>query len=745
MDTTPADPMAIPGTNLHIVKPQGVTMEDFSGTGHAVVDLTGPAANTASVGNAGGQASQPQGAAGGNKAAGGDKADSQVSNEELNARLLLLKCLDKMNNDQNILEDAYYKCVEIVREVVKAVSADLDNMENAYVATVMKALGKWQDSGAKALQSMHTASAKEWDKLNSELTQATVQFRNECLEAEKTQAYGIDKVTREIASSVRRDPATDIMERSFRSTRKVVEDAAEQFCVSLKDSWLGSVSFQQLPMLVASSHGVLMTFRTAIWRLISDESVWPSRLRSAGFCKMAPIVHQSLTSIPALCGLVVPPRPAETTGTPSPVQSYLMGRRSAAASSQASLPGPGGSTPAGTPTGSKKPFGPQLQPSSSPMGPPATTQPLLCQPQTPGALSSTLPTTAGPSQRPGVFASFPSLKLGILQGTAPRKAESSSPTMSSAGLTVATPGLSVPAGGRSSFATNPFIARPAGRSQPAGARSEDSDKAVAADISKLTQEASRKRHLEEGDGEEEDEGTEETDGSDIEDMTVPVKKGKGRQSPAKSSKRESATENYTEADIAIVRADRYTRDFTALQSYCSNVASPGDTGTVNLASQEAYLDSVVASQGITSHVVFEYEPGKEYLKKRGVKDFREYDDGWKVSFPRTTSGRFPDRANTTIGRVMMVYRRPNGTIVWDDDKDGFGRTCLMGLWGLHTEGALVRCTHFLADGHTKISGANVCPVCQFWNTNDVTLNNHVRKHYNMGLCCPEDGFASASA
>ena len=194
-----------------------------------------------------------------------------------------------------------------------------------------------------------------------------------------------------------------------------------------------------------------------------------------------------------------------------------------------------------------------------------------------------------------------------------------------------------------------------------------------------------------------------------------------------------------------MRADRYARDFPALQNYRSNVASPGDTGSVNLASHEAYLNLVTASQGITSRVVFDYANGKEYLKKKGVKDFKEYDNGWKIPLPRTMSGRFPDGANTTIDRIMMVYRRPNGAIVKDDDKDGFGRTCLMGLWGLHTEGALVRCTHFLADGHAKISGVNVCPVCRFWNTNDVSLNNHVRKHYNMGLCCPEDGFVCGSA
>ena len=31
------------------------------------------------------------------------------------------------------------------------------------------------------------------------------------------------------------------------------------------------------------------------------------------------------------------------------------------------------------------------------------------------------------------------------------------------------------------------------------------------------------------------------------------------------------------------------------------------------------------------------------------------------------------------------------------------------------------------------------------NTNDISLNNHVWKHYNMGLCCPKDGYVCGSA
>ena len=354
--------------------------------------------------------------------------------------------------------------------------------------------------------------------------------------------------------------------------------------------------------------------------------------------------------------------------------------------------------------------------------------------------------TTTPSQRLGLFSIMPSLKSGAPQSTASGGAGRGISSAAAAGLTMAIAGVSTPSSGRSFFATNPFSTRPAGHSQMSGAPAKDSDEAVDSDLYKLAQDASRKRQHAGDDAEEEDDGTEETDGLDIEDMTAAAtRRGKARQSPAKSSKKESATENYTEADIAIVRVDRYAHDFPAMQNYRNNVALPSDTNCFNLASHQAYLDTVIATQGITLRVVFDQEGGRRYLKQKGVKNFKMYDNGWKIPLPRTVAGRFPDPANVAIEKIMMVYRRPNGVIVKDDDKDGFGRTCLLGLWGLHSERALIRCTHDGADGWSKLIGMNVCPICKFWNTNDVTLNNHVRKHYSMGLCCPEDGFVCGSA
>ena len=128
---------------------------------------------------------------------------------------------------------------------MKEVSADLDELENTYVANVMKALAKWQESGADALQAMHTASAKEWDTLHTKLIQAIVVFCNACMEAETSEAEGLSEVSRKITSGARKDPAMEILELASKRTRKITDDTIDEYLVALKDSLLGRVSAEQ--------------------------------------------------------------------------------------------------------------------------------------------------------------------------------------------------------------------------------------------------------------------------------------------------------------------------------------------------------------------------------------------------------------------------------------------------------------------------------------------------------------------
>ena len=65
----------------------------------------------------------------------------------------------------------------------------------------------------------------------------------------------------------------------------------------------------------------------------------------------------------------------------------------------------------------------------------------------------------------------------------------------------------------------------------------------------------------------------------------------------------------------------------------------------------------------------------------------------------------------------------------------------MGLWDLHSSKALNWVKMQLPSGSVD---ANFCSCCTFFLTNNETLNNHVRKHYGMGLTCRADGFTTAS-
>ena len=116
--TATGDPSAIPGTNLHVVPPDGSTMQHFPQVWQPIVDLTSVPDDVAAAANQGLPAAQPPGATGGRGV--------QISDEELASQLTLFQCLDAMNRDLNILEEGYFQCVDAVRKVVKKISADLD-------------------------------------------------------------------------------------------------------------------------------------------------------------------------------------------------------------------------------------------------------------------------------------------------------------------------------------------------------------------------------------------------------------------------------------------------------------------------------------------------------------------------------------------------------------------------------------------------------------------------------------------
>ena len=164
--------------------------------------------------------------------------------------------------------------------------------------------------------------------------------------------------------------------------------------------------------------------------------------------------------------------------------------------------------------------------------------------------------------------------------------------------------------------------------------------------------------------------------------------------------------------------------------------------SINTKDHSTYIEVAWADPGsVIRKSVFTVAAHREVLnQKRG--DVSRFDKEVETMFKKGPRGsRAPDATKVPIKWVMLVCQCENGVNVKYSDSDGFGRPGTMGLWDLHSSDALSRAKMQLPSGSID---ANFCPCCAFYSTNNETLNNHVRKHYGMGLTCRSDGFTTAS-
>ena len=198
---------------------------------------------------------------------------------------------------------------------------------------------------------------------------------------------------------------------------------------------------------------------------------------------------------------------------------------------------------------------------------------------------------------------------------------------------------------------------------------------------------------------------------------------------------------WTDEDMDIVRQTRYKTDVQHFQTYHLNKIHPDDMASINTKDHSAYIEVVWADPGsVICKSVFSIAAYREVLKQKGgdVSRFDKVGTKFKKG-PRGSQA--PDTEKVAIKWVMLVCQCENGVNVKYSDADGFGCNGTMGLWDLHSSDALNRAKMQLPIGSVD---ANFCPCCAFFSTNNETLNNHVHKHYRMGLTCWADGFTTAS-
>ena len=204
----------------------------------------------------------------------------------------------------------------------------------------------------------------------------------------------------------------------------------------------------------------------------------------------------------------------------------------------------------------------------------------------------------------------------------------------------------------------------------------------------------------------------------------------------------SNTGQWTNEDIDVVRQIRYKTDLDQFQTYQPNKIKLEELNTINMVDHSIYIAVAKADIGtVIKKSVFSMATYWDVLWLRG-RDTSKFDKEVGAKFKKSAKGSWaPDTEKVSIDWIMLVCQCENGVDVVYGDPDGFGHPGMMGLWDLHSSDALSRAKMQLASGWVD---AKFCPLCAFWSTNNETLNNHVHKHYKMGLTCRSDGFTMAS-
>ena len=490
-----------------------------------------------------------------------------------------------------------------------------------------------------------------------------------------------------------KDPVIELLDRVLVKTRQAANRAMENFQKQFEEALVPRVPAEHLPILVSNAYNTVSQFCMTIWQMVADECIMPMRHDYLTNHGLASVMQHALEKVPSTCMRIMPQRP------PEPKDNLMLFLDSLGNSSATRAP----ATPIVHPT---------VAPPVTPIVPPPAVAPL------PGISAlgvRPVPTTSVPVFGGAPLASVPAgMATGVslfptslppppgfkMLPTSVRVTSTSSAPTAASTPKASTSGIALPVsipltghtGGRSDFLTDAFQA----------GNLADLDEDLDKDFRKMAGEVSHKqmsgtKRIHNKDIDEDEEG-DDGDGSMFEDLDehlpAPVKRPGKAKSPAKSG-----PVNWPPAEVDIVRQNRYAVDRPEMRDYRRNYLSPVDQKTFNLKNHSKYLDIILAKPGITQDVVFTVEKGRAYFAQMGEVSTDLYDQGVLTPLPASPSSkRFPDKEVVAVIYIMVIVARPSSQNIANNDPDSFGCTCLMGLWGLHTEKVLQRCHKTCSDG-----------------------------------------------
>ena len=610
--------------------------------------------------------------------------------------------LGKMAQSIMDLEDGYFKALyEVIIETEKALR-DISQIDSHYISRIVTVMASWQEAVQAASSHMENADLTIYLACCEYVWRATKEYVKEVIKAHEewdaAHAQEVEVRKQAMKADDHEDPVIHLLDVMHKAVHAQAKKAVDAFLNKIQETLWRHVPVSAQGPLIANALSTAFQFQMSVWWMIGDECVHPLQTKHSDWCGLAGVIKAIVETFPNNCAIMFLPALA-------PVVLF---------------------------SGTFKPASSEDDDDNDSFG----QDPGLCR----FVSDPPVPSGSGHSSFgcSPLFSSTPLLHGGcFILASEWKKVPSSS--------LGAPPADGEEAGSQPLDEDFDFAADDEGDSeenQPGGDDSviDPRELEILQGIIKpppsdqpLTMPKSGDKQ---GSGHLDGFGFSNSSGEDMDAKGIRSKK-KG----VTPIKMVSNPNQWAEEDIDIVCQIRYKTDLDRFQMYRWNKVDPADLCTINT-EDSAYIKVARADPStIIKKSVFSVVAYREVLWIKGG-DTSKFNKEVGAKFKKSAKGSWAlDAEKVAINWVMLVCQHENGVDVAYSDSDGFRCPGTMGLWDLHLRDALSRAKLQLPSGWVD---ANFSPLCTFWSTNNETLNNHVCKHYKMGLTCRADGFTMAS-
>ena len=612
------------------------------------------------------------------------------------------------------LENGYFKALhEVIIETEKALR-DMSCINAHYVNRVVTVMTSWQEAVQAAASHVEGVDTTTYLTHREDAQRATQEYVKEVVKAHEdhdaTHKEEQKKRVEAIKADNFEDPVVCLLHVTHKAARVQAEKAVDAFLSSIKSTLHKHIPTHAQGPLIANALSTAFQFQMSMWHMIGEECVCPMRAKHSDWCGLAGIIQAIVETFPKNCALMFP----------SPLAPM-----------------------------SPKSFSSTFRPASSEEDNNDEDDTLGAKSFCRFDTSSPAPSVSG-RRSASSFSHTPSFASTPLpHGGAFRLASDPEEMPSSA---AGTPPGNEGAGGRGLFDEELDMALEANNEANADKEpTEDVGDKLEIDPEEVQM---LKQIIKSAAGGQPPTATKSGDkqgstyldgGSDLSDSSgEDLDASRGAQAKKNTSTPTKALHpnQWSEDDIDIVHQIRYKTDLQHFQTYRTNKIDPADLASINTRDHSAYLEVAWVDPGsVIKKSVFSMVVYHATLKQQGGNTSK-FDKEVGTNFKKGAKGSWaPDSEKVPIDQVMVVCQHENGVNIAYSDPDGFGCPGTMGLWDLYSTNTLSQAKMQLQSG---LVDANFCPLCSFWSTNNETLNNHIRKHYRMGLTCHADGFMTAS-